>query len=62
MDNIDGIITKLLNVKGSKPGKKVNLSEKDIYWLCEESQKVFMDQPILLELEAPLKICGDVHG
>lgn len=37
MDNIDGIISKLLNVKGSKPGKKVNLSEKDIYWLCEES-------------------------
>lgn len=21
-----------------------------------------MSQPILLELEAPLKICGDVHG
>jgi serine/threonine-protein phosphatase PP1 catalytic subunit len=21
-----------------------------------------MDQPVLLELSAPLKICGDVHG
>ena len=62
MENVDAIISKLLNVKGSKPNKKVNLSEQQILWLCEETQKIFMDQPILLELEAPLKICGDVHG
>lgn len=37
MENVDGIISKLLNVKGSKPGKKVNLAEKDIFWLCEET-------------------------
>ena len=27
-----------------------------------KSREVFLSQPILLELEAPLKICGDVHG
>ena len=27
-----------------------------------QSREVFLSQPILLELEAPLKICGDVHG
>jgi len=26
------------------------------------SRDVFMDQPTLLELECPLKVCGDVHG
>ena len=27
-----------------------------------QSRDVFLKQPILLELEAPLKVCGDVHG
>uniref|UniRef100_A0A8C6FZN0 Serine/threonine-protein phosphatase n=1 Tax=Moschus moschiferus TaxID=68415 RepID=A0A8C6FZN0_MOSMO len=42
----------LLEVRGSKPGKNVQLQENEIRGL----------QPILLELEAPLKICGDIHG
>jgi serine/threonine-protein phosphatase PP1 catalytic subunit len=25
-------------------------------------REIFLSQPCLLELEAPLKICGDVHG
>ena len=30
--------------------------------LCLKSREIFLSQPILLELEAPLKICGDIHG
>merc|ERR1711988_807478 len=30
--------------------------------LCTQVRGVFLDQSALLELEAPLKICGDVHG
>ena len=60
--NVDSIIEKLLDVKGSKPGKRVNLSEADIRGLCDKSREIFISQPMLLELEAPLKICGDIHG
>ena len=60
--NIDVIINKLLEVRGSKPGKQVNLSELEITQLCLRSRDIFISQPILLELEAPIKICGDIHG
>lgn len=57
--DIDRIITKLLSVRGSKPGKPVNLSEQEIRGLCMKSQEILQSQPMLLELEAPLKICGE---
>lgn len=67
--NIDTIIEKLLSVRGSKPGKQVNLTETEIRGLCLKSREIFFQQPILLELSAPLKICGmfdanagDIHG
>ena len=49
-------------VRGSKPGKNVQLQENEIRGLCLKSREIFLSQPILLELEAPLKICGDIHG
>jgi len=45
-------------VRGSRPGKNVQLSENEIRGLCLKSREIFLSQPILLELEAPLKICG----
>ena len=48
----------LILVRGSKPGKNVQLTENEIKSLCIKSRDIFLSQPILLELEAPLKICG----
>lgn len=58
--DIDVIISKLLEVRGARPGKNVQLSEVDIRNLCLKSREIFLSQPILLELEAPLKICGEL--
>ncbi|KOB65150.1 Serine/threonine-protein phosphatase, partial [Operophtera brumata] len=55
--NIDNVIKKLLKVRGEKPGMNVQLTEIEIKGLCLKSREIFLSQPILLELEAPLKIC-----
>eukprot|EP00091_Calanus_sinicus_P008780 TRINITY_DN209_c0_g2_i1.p1 TRINITY_DN209_c0_g2~~TRINITY_DN209_c0_g2_i1.p1 ORF type:complete len:122 (+),score=27.93 TRINITY_DN209_c0_g2_i1:163-528(+) len=60
--NIDNIIQRLLEVRGSRPGKTVQMTEAEVRGLCLKSRELFLQQPILLELEAPLKICGDIHG
>ena len=52
------MLTKLLEVRGKKPGKNVNLNEDDIKHICLKSRDIFISQPNLLELEAPIKICG----
>jgi serine/threonine-protein phosphatase PP1 catalytic subunit len=45
-------------VRGKRPGKHVNLTETEIKNLCLKSREIFISQPILLELEAPIKIVG----
>ncbi|KAL7416390.1 Metallo-dependent phosphatase-like protein [Mrakia frigida] len=60
--DIDSVIDRLLEVRGNKPGKLVELKEHEIRYLCTKSREIVMSQPMLLELEAPIKICGDIHG
>ena len=36
------------------------MTESEIRGLCLKSREIFLSQPILLELEAPLKICGEM--
>ncbi|KAJ0407784.1 hypothetical protein ATCC90586_003286 [Pythium insidiosum] len=59
---LDAIIDKLLSVRNAQPGEQVTLSESEIRGLCLHAREVFLKQPMLLEIEAPIKICGDLHG
>ena len=57
-DNLlDDIIRRLLETNN---GKQVKLLEAEIRQLCSASKEVFLSQPNLLELEAPIKICGKI--
>ena len=60
--DVDSIIEKLLSVRGNKPGKQVDLKEEEIKFLIEKSSQIIKDQKMLVDLEAPLHVCGDIHG
>ena len=38
------------------------IPESEIRKLCLAAREVFMQQPMLLELQAPVQILGDIHG
>ena len=56
--DIDSLISSLITSKG----RDVIFKEKDLELLCHYSREIFKAQPMLLELRAPMKIGGDVHG
>lgn len=61
---IDPVIDALLDLRLSKPkdGKEVPLPEAQIESLLGHVRGIFMNQPMMLELDAPMKIAGDIHG
>lgn len=52
--DVDAIINQMIH----SGGKNVKIKDKDIYTLCKVTREIFMEQPVFLELEAPIKICG----
>lgn len=58
---LDDMIRRLLASTGSS-SKALCLSDTEITLLCMESRAVLLSQPVLLELKAPVKIVGDIHG
>nr|UXY87166.1 serine/threonine protein phosphatase type 1 alpha [Cryptomonas sp.] len=62
IEKIDAIIIKLLEEKKNNPLEKLKITEKEIFLLCKRCKKILLDQDVLLNLEAPIRICGDIHG
>jgi serine/threonine-protein phosphatase PP1 catalytic subunit len=60
--DVDNILERLLAVRGNKPGKTVDLKEEEIKYLIDKSLQIIRDQKMLVEIEAPLHVCGDIHG
>ena len=59
---LDMIIDQLVEVKNGQWGKPVKLDPKAIKYIIDESSKIFSKENMLVEIEAPVKIFGDVHG
>lgn len=61
--DIDDILDKLTLVRKRHPsGQTVYFVMDTVIELCRQAREVFLEQPMLLDLEAPLKLCGDIHG
>jgi len=60
--SVEEIIEKLLKVQPTSSTPRVELTDGEVKFLCNSAREIFMKQPMLLEMEAPVKICGDIHG
>jgi len=61
--DLDDFIKRLLDAGyAGKVTKSVCLKNAEITAICQRAREVFLSQPALLELDAPVKIVGDVHG
>ncbi|KAK8479091.1 hypothetical protein V6N11_074285 [Hibiscus sabdariffa] len=58
------VIAHLLKPRGWKPPvrRQFFLDCNEIADLCENAEKIFMVEPTVLQLKAPIKIFGDLHG
>jgi len=60
--DVESIIQRLVTWKEKQSKEGGGLTETEIRVLCLQSKEIFLSQPMLLELQAPIKIVGDVHG
>lgn len=61
--DLDDFIKRLLDAGYTgKITKSVCLKNAEIIAICQRARECFLSQPALLELDAPVKIVGDVHG
>ncbi|CEP64776.1 protein-serine/threonine phosphatase LALA0_S13e02740g [Lachancea lanzarotensis] len=62
--DVDDVIEKLLEIGSTRyyQAKEFPFSSWKVQVICSRARELFLDQPSLLRLQAPIKIVGDVHG
>eukprot|EP00397_Hematodinium_sp_SG-2012_P021223 GEMP01021909.1.p1 GENE.GEMP01021909.1~~GEMP01021909.1.p1 ORF type:complete len:381 (+),score=50.42 GEMP01021909.1:26-1168(+) len=58
----DDIIESLYALKDVKKGTPMKCTFEQIETIIYRVRQIFMEQPMLLELDSPINICGDIHG
>ncbi|KAF7233183.1 hypothetical protein EG68_06844 [Paragonimus skrjabini miyazakii] len=61
LNQINQYIDRLWQTR-EKGGKSGMLTEEEMISICQRARPIFLSQPNLLDLQGPLKICGDIHG
>ncbi|RKO97488.1 hypothetical protein CXG81DRAFT_8983 [Caulochytrium protostelioides] len=61
--DLDDCVNRLLALRGHKASTRhFCLKNNEIFYICHRAREVLLDQPILLELNPPVNIVGDIHG
>jgi len=58
--DLDDVIKRLLQLRGVT--EQSVLTEQELLHICERSRELLLAEPSFLKLDAPLKVCGDIHG
>lgn len=58
--DVDSIIQTLLEAQYKLPGTEIAIPKEQIHQLIETVAEIVANQPVLLELEAPIKLCGTI--
>lgn len=58
------IISTLLTPRNWKPpaDRRFFLNSYEVSELCFAAEQIFMNEPTVLQLKAPIKVFGDLHG
>lgn len=60
--SVENIIEKLWAIESEPKNVPAGLTFEEIEFILSSVKKIFLEQPILLEVKPPITICGDTHG
>uniref|UniRef100_A0A915PZE3 Serine/threonine-protein phosphatase n=1 Tax=Setaria digitata TaxID=48799 RepID=A0A915PZE3_9BILA len=59
---VDDILCRVLSVGKEGGGLTKNVREDELLALCIKAREIFLSQSIFIEIDPPVRICGDTHG
>lgn len=63
MSKVEVLATSVLyQLSKLKNGEHISIPDSDIISICKEVKKILISQPVLLNLESPITVFGDLHG
>ncbi|CAJ0564621.1 unnamed protein product, partial [Mesorhabditis spiculigera] len=60
--DVKGIVTRMLQVGTPDKGMTKTIKEEELINLCTHTKDLFMSQSPFVEIDPPVRICGDTHG
>lgn len=62
-ESIDALLGTLFAVLDKRPRRIDAIpDERTLQMIARAATEVFLSQPPLIEVECPVKVCGDIHG